>query len=264
MMALLCAFLAASPQSAAAAKLLREGRPAEALPLLEEARRIDARNAAVATDLGSTLLRLGRRTEAEQQLRAAIALDARSWPAYVALAALLSDDDRRWDLADDTLSLLDRGIARARGEVARAGLHLARADFLRSVGRTAQAREELQALRAVDLPPAQQRRIAELLDRVAADERLRAGEDWPEPNASSGSWCSSRRRTRWRGGSSASSSQGMVACWKQSAPTRRCGGRSLSNLPGPSFGSCEREWRSAAAGQPMRFANCRGCPTTRR
>src|SRR5207248_3459086 len=129
---------------------------------------------------------LGRRAEAEQQLRAAIALDARRWPAYAALAALLSDDERRWDLADDTLSLLGRGIARARGEVARASLQLARGDFLRSIGRTAQARAELLALGAVDLPGAQQRRLAALLDRVAAAERVRAGGEWRERAVSGG------------------------------------------------------------------------------
>jgi tetratricopeptide (TPR) repeat protein len=182
MIALLCAVLAVSPVQSAAARLLREGRVSEALPLLEAARKAEPKDAAVATDLGSALLRLGRRAEAEQQFRAAIALAPRSWSAYAALAAMLSEDERRWDLAADTVALLDRGIARARGEVARAGLHLARADFLRSVGRTAEARNELLALRAVDLPPAQQRRIAELLDRVAADERLRATEDWPEPD----------------------------------------------------------------------------------
>ncbi|HEX9602772.1 MAG TPA: tetratricopeptide repeat protein [Myxococcales bacterium] len=181
MIALLCALLAATGPYAAGLKLLRGGRPAEALPLLEQAQRRDPANAAVAADLGTALLRLGRRAEAEQQLRAAIAKDPRRWPAFATLASLLSEDPRRWDLADETIALLDRGLGLARGEAAPIGLHLARADFLRSVGRTAEARAELESLLRGESAPAQQRRIADLLDRVAADERLRAGEDWPEP-----------------------------------------------------------------------------------
>ena len=181
MIALLCALLAAQGPYAAGLKLLREGRAAEALPLLEQAMQRDPKNAALTTDLGYALARLGRRAEAEQQLRAAIAKDPRRWYAYAALASLLSDDARRWDLAGETIALLDSGLSLARGEAALIGLHLARADFLRAVGRTAEARAELEALPRADLPLAQQRRVADLLDRVAADERLRAGEDWPEP-----------------------------------------------------------------------------------
>ena len=96
----------------------------------------------------------------------------------------MADDPRRWDLADGTIALLDRGIARARGELARSTLQLARADFLRAVGRTGDARRALELLRQVDLPASLQRRVAEVLDRVAAEEQLRAGEDWPEPAAS--------------------------------------------------------------------------------
>ena len=181
MIALLCALLAAQGPHAAGLQLLRAGRPAEALPLLEQAQRRDPRNAAVAADLGTALARLGRHAQAEQQLRAAIAKDPRRWSTYAALASLLSEDARRWDLADDTLALMDSALGQARGETAQLGLHLARADFLRSVGRTAEARAELESLIPGDLTAAQQRRIADLLDRVAADERLRAGEDWPEP-----------------------------------------------------------------------------------
>ena len=184
MIAFVCAVLAASSPQAAGAQLLREGRAAEALPLLQEAQQQSPRDAAVATELASALLRLGRRAEAEQQLRAAIALDPKRQAAYAMLAGLLADDPRRWDVAEETLALLDRGIARARGELARATLQLARADFLRAVGRTADARAALELLQKVDLPPAQQRRVAEVLDRVTADEQLRAGEDWPEPPTS--------------------------------------------------------------------------------
>ncbi len=181
MIALVCALLAAQGPHAAGLQLLRAGRPAEALPLLEQAQRRDPRSAFVAADLGTALARLGRRAEAEQQLRAAIAKDPRRWSTYAALASLLSEDPRRWDLAEETVALLDRALGQARGDAAQLGLHLARADFLRSVGRTADARAELESLARGDLAAAQQRRVADLLDRVAADERLRAGEDWPEP-----------------------------------------------------------------------------------
>ncbi|HWE23304.1 MAG TPA: tetratricopeptide repeat protein, partial [Myxococcales bacterium] len=181
MISLLCALLAASAPYAAGVQLLREGRASEAVPLLEEAQQQNPKDAAVATELASALLRLGRRAEAEQQLRAAIARDPRRHEAYAMLAGLLADDPRRWDLADETLALLDRGSARARGQTARTALQLARADFLRAVGRTAEARATLELLRQVDLFVPQQRRVAELLERVAADEQLRAREDWPEP-----------------------------------------------------------------------------------
>ena len=181
MIALLCALLAAAGPHASGARLLRAGRPAEALPLLEQARKRDPGNASVAADLGAALLRLGRRAEAERQLRAAIDKDPRRWPPYASLASLLAEDPRRWDLADETIALLDRGLASARGEAASASLRLARADFLRSAGRTAEARSELESLLRGETAPEKQRRIADLLDRVATDERLRAGEDWPEP-----------------------------------------------------------------------------------
>ena len=122
--AFVCAVLAASSPQAAGAQLLREGRAAEALPLLQEAQQQSPRDPAVATELASALLRLGRRAEAEQQLRAAIALDPKRQAAYAMLAGLLADDPRRWDVAEETLALLDRGIARVRGELARATLQL--------------------------------------------------------------------------------------------------------------------------------------------
>ena len=147
MIALLCALLAASVPPASGAPLLRTERPAET----------------------------------ERQLRAAIERNPRRWQPYATLASLLAQDPRRWDLADETIALLDRGLLRVRGEAAQVSLRLARADFLRSVGRTAEARSELESLLRGETAPEKQRRIADLLDRVAADERLRAGEDWPEP-----------------------------------------------------------------------------------
>src|SRR5207245_736680 len=128
MIALFCALLAAAGSHAAGLKLLREGRTAEALPLLKKAQESEPKNAAVATDLGYALARLGRREEAEEALRSAIAKDPRRWFAYANLASLLADDPRRWERADDTLALLDRGLFQARGEAARLGLRFARAD----------------------------------------------------------------------------------------------------------------------------------------
>jgi len=130
---------------------------------------------------GVNLLRAGKRAEAAVQFRAAIAKDPRRSSAYVALASLLAEDPRRWDVADEMVAILDRGLGAVRGADALLAVHLARADFLRSVGRIGEARAELDGLRAGELPAPQQRRVAELLDRVSADERLRAGEDWPEP-----------------------------------------------------------------------------------
>ena len=126
MIALLCALLAAAGPHASGARLLRAGRPAEALPLLEQAQKRDPGNASVAADLGAALLRLGRRAEAERQLRAAIDKDPRRWPPYASLASLLAEDPRRWDLADETIALLDRGLASARAEAASASLRLAK------------------------------------------------------------------------------------------------------------------------------------------
>jgi predicted Zn-dependent protease len=179
--ALLCALLAASGPYATGRGLLRAGRPAEALPLLEQAQRRDPKNAAVAADLGAALLRVGRRAEAERQLRAAIDGDPKRWSPYATLASLLSEDPARLDRADETIALLDSGLGLVKGEGALLELRLARADFLRSVGRTSEARSELESLLRGETAPARQRRIADLLDRVAADERLRAAEDWPEP-----------------------------------------------------------------------------------
>src|SRR5207248_6683764 len=89
----------------------------------------------------------------------------------------------RWDRADETLALLARGLAVAPAE-GRINLALRVANFERSVGRTAQARERLEALADLKLGAEQSRRVRELLDRIAEEERARSLEDWPEAPAS--------------------------------------------------------------------------------
>src|ERR1700730_4300864 len=164
-------------------KLLREGRPAEAAESFAAALRKDPRNAALANDLGIASARAGRRLEAERSYRLAIQLNPARWYAYGNLADLLAIAPDRWERADETLALLERGLARA-SPAGRMSLALRVADFERSVGRTARARQRL-ALLGEGRPDAEQaRRTRELLDRIAEDERARALEDWPEPEPS--------------------------------------------------------------------------------
>ncbi|MFL5411850.1 MAG: tetratricopeptide repeat protein [Myxococcales bacterium] len=170
---------------AQAQRLLRQDRPQEALVLLQAARAKEPRSAAVATDLGSTLLRLGKRDEAEAAFRSAIALDPRRDSAYVQLVGLYLDDPRRWDEAPALLALLDRGTAASRSPSGRFRLRLARIDLLRSVGRTAEAHALLLEALADDQAKDNQRRLADLADRIAAEEKVRSAEDWPEPQVDS-------------------------------------------------------------------------------
>ncbi|MGE5049310.1 MAG: hypothetical protein ACM3PC_12115, partial [Deltaproteobacteria bacterium] len=153
MIALFAALLAAS---AAPAGAQREGPPVAAAPAREEA---------------------------ERAYRAAIRRAPSRWSNYAALAELLSARDDRWEHADETLALLERGVSLAppRGKVS---LSIGVADFERSVGRTAQARERLSTLAALKPDAAQSRRIRALVDRIADEERTRELEDWPEPQPS--------------------------------------------------------------------------------
>jgi len=182
MIALLAALLAAGAAEPGL-KLLREGRPAEAAESFAAALRKDPRNAALANDLGIASARAGRRLEAERSYRLAIQLSPGRWYAYGNLADLLATAPDRWERADETLALLERGLARA-SPAGRVGLALRVADFERSVGRTAQARQRLALLGEGRPDPEQARRTRELLDRIAEDERARALEDWPEPEPS--------------------------------------------------------------------------------
>jgi tetratricopeptide (TPR) repeat protein len=181
-MILLVALLAAaSGPWTEAQRLLKKDRPQEAVVLLQTARAKEPRNAAIATDLGATLLRLGRRDDAEATFRGAIALDPRRDTAYVQLVGLYLDDPRRWDEAPALLALLDRGKALSRTAIGRYRLLLARIDLLRSVGRTAEARAVLAEASAGELAKGNERRLADLADRIAAVEKVRSAEDWPEP-----------------------------------------------------------------------------------
>src|SRR6266436_1854875 len=164
-------------------KLLREGRPAEAAESFAAALRKDPRNPALANDLGIANARAGRRLEAERSYRLAIQLNPARWYAYGNLADVLATAPDRWERADETLALLERGLARA-APAGRMSLALRVADFERSVGRTEQARQRLAPLGEGRPDAEQARRTRELLDRIAEDERARALEDWPEPEPS--------------------------------------------------------------------------------
>jgi tetratricopeptide (TPR) repeat protein len=177
--ALLAALLAAGPAEPGL-KLLREGRAAEAADSFAAALRKDPRNAALANDLGLANARAGRREEAEKSYRLAIQLRPRRWLAYGNLADLLSTAPSRWERAEETLALLERGLSFTSGED-KASLSLRVASFESSVGRTAEARRRLSALQEQKLAPETTRRIRELLDRIADEERARALEDWPDP-----------------------------------------------------------------------------------
>ena len=136
-----------------------------------------------AHDAGYAAARLGHGEEAERALRLAIQLKPSRWSAYASLADLLSEAPDRWDHADQTLALLARGLALAPAS-GKVNLALRVANFERAVGRTGQARERLLALAELKPGAEQGRRIRELLDRIADEERARALADWPEPAVS--------------------------------------------------------------------------------
>ncbi len=182
MIALLAALFAAGAAEPGL-NLLREGRAAEAVESFNAALRKDPRNASLANDLGLANARAGRREDAEKSYRLAIQLRPRRWLAYGNLADLLSTADDRWERADATLALLERGVSLTSGE-AKASLSLRIAAFEASVGRTAQARQRLAALEEQKPGAEVLRRARELLDRIADEERARALEDWPDPSAS--------------------------------------------------------------------------------
>ena len=100
--------------------------------------------------------------------------------AYAAIADKAAEAPDRWDRADEILALLARGLAVA-PRWSRVNLATRIANFERSVGRTAQARERLSALAELKPSAEQSRRIREMLDRIADEERARSMMDWPEP-----------------------------------------------------------------------------------
>ena len=136
--------------------------------------------AAGAAEPGPTAVGPGDRAEAERAFRLSIQQKPSRWTAYANLASLLSEAPDRWDRADQTLALLARGLALAPAS-GKVNLALRVADFERSVGRTGQARERLFALAELKPGAEQGRRIRELLDRIADEERARSLADWPEP-----------------------------------------------------------------------------------
>ena len=175
-MILLVALLAVGP--AHWITLLREGHVQEAALLLEAEQRREPRNAQVVNDLGFAYEKLGRRADAERLYRQAIQVSPARWTAYANLGSLLEDAPDRWERAEETIALLQQGLARVPPGAGRMNVALRLAGFERSVGRTAQARARLSALG--ELQHEQARRARELLDRIAAEEKARAQEDWPD------------------------------------------------------------------------------------
>jgi tetratricopeptide (TPR) repeat protein len=175
----------ARSEHAQAMARLRAGSYAEAAELFARAAARDPGNAALATDLGFALGRAGRRAEAEAVLRGAIEKDPHRYYAYLNLAELLAEDPARWERRDAVVAFLDRGLDALKDDrKGRFNLLLGLAGFERAVGRTAAARARLQPLLAPEAPPlsrAQRKRVLDLLDTVALDERARALEDWPAP-----------------------------------------------------------------------------------
>jgi tetratricopeptide (TPR) repeat protein len=176
---------AARSEHAQAMARLRAGSYAEAAELFARAAARDPGSAALATDLGFALGRAGRRVEAEAVLRGAIEKDPHRYYAYVNLAELLADDPARWERRDAIVAFLERGVDALKDDrKGRFNLLLGLAGFERAVGRTAGARARLQPLIRPDAPPlsrAQRKRVLDLLDTIALDERARALEDWPAP-----------------------------------------------------------------------------------
>ena len=176
---------AARGEHAQAMAKLRAGSYAEAAELFARAAARDPGNAALATDLGFALGRAGRRAEAEAVLRGAIEKDPHRYYAYLNLAELLAEDPARWERRDAVVAFLDKGLDALKDDrKGRFNLLLGLAGFERAVGRTAAARARLQPLLGPEAPPlsrAQRKRVLDLLDTIALDERARALEDWPAP-----------------------------------------------------------------------------------
>ncbi len=165
---------------------LRAGNFVEAAQLFGKAAEHDPANATFATDLGFALGRAGRRVEAEAVLRSAIEKDPHRHYAYVNLADLLAEDPARWERRDAIIAFLDKGLEALKDDrKGRFNLLLGVAGFERAVGRTATARARLQPLLGPEAPPltrAQRKRVLDLVDGIALDERAQALVDWPTPS----------------------------------------------------------------------------------
>jgi len=82
------------PPQLLAVLLVEGGRPAEALPIAQEATRVVPENAFAWSTVGGSYLELGRSAEAEEAFRQALALDPGLVSARLGLAHTLFDTDR--------------------------------------------------------------------------------------------------------------------------------------------------------------------------
>jgi tetratricopeptide (TPR) repeat protein len=166
---------------------LKDGRVEEAATLFAAAAEHDPGNAGYATDLGFALGRLGRRAEAEKVLRGAIDKDPHRIYAWVNLAEIYADDPTRWERRDAIVSFLEKGLDSIREDSKRRHhLIVGIANFERAIGRTAAARARLKPLLEADADPPltleQRKRVIDLLEALALDDRAHALEDWPRPD----------------------------------------------------------------------------------
>ena len=196
---------------------LRAGKLAEATELFARAAAGDPTNAIFATDYGFALVRQGRRVEAEAALRRAIEEDPHRFYAYVNLADLLADDPARWERRDAIVADLEKGLAALKDDKkGRFNLLLRVANFERAVGRTAAARARLEPLLGADaaLAPAQRKRVLDLLDAVALDER--------RPRARGPGRRPPRTRARGRSPTTPRGRSPRAASTTRARPPRRC------------------------------------------
>jgi len=175
----------AKAEHAQAMAALRAGRIDDAAGLFGQAVAHDPSSAPYATDWGFALAKLGRRAEAEAALRQAIDKEPKRFYAYVNLADLLASDPARWERRDAIVASLEKGLEALKDDrKGRFNLLLALAGFERAVGRTVEARARLAPLLETAGPPLsrlQRKRVLDLLDGIAVDERARSLEDWPAP-----------------------------------------------------------------------------------
>jgi tetratricopeptide (TPR) repeat protein len=178
---------AARAEHEQAMERLKDGRIEEAAALFSAALSHDPGNAGYATDLGFALGRLGRRAEAETLLRGAIDKDPHRAYAWVNLAEIYADDPTRWERRDAIVAFLEKGLDVLKEDRDRRfHLVLGLANFERAIGRTAAARTRLKPLLAIDADPPlsrpQRKRVLDLLEALALDDRAHALEDWPRPD----------------------------------------------------------------------------------
>ena len=178
---------AARAEHEQAMERLKDGRIEEAAALFSAALSHDPGNAGYATDLGFALGRLGRRAEAETLLRGAIEKDPHRAYAWVNLAEIYADDPTRWERRDAIVAFLEKGLEVLKEDRDRRfHLVLGLANFERAIGRTAAARTRLKPLLAIDADPPlsrpQRKRVLDLLEALALDDRAHALEDWPRPD----------------------------------------------------------------------------------